>query len=507
MKKILYLLCLMLASTTINVYTQQLENLGKNINSESSELLPKITVDGKTLYFIRSDYKDNLSYQYIWASELDENGNWGKSYKLGNPFNKGDANNIYDISVDGNTLSYSNYFHKTSKQELYQITKKDNTWDEPITPKNNMEDKNQFINSKWGSSFTAGNGKVYFFAATKAKDDDFSEIYVGFNVDGIWKKAIKLSKPINVNEGDYGQSSPFLASDDVTLYFSSERKGGFGKTDIYMSRRLDDTWLNWSEPVNLGPVINSSGYEMYYTISAKGDYAYVTSNKNSEYGDGDLYRIKLHEQVKPKPVVLVSGKVVNPGNNQPLDAAITYYTLPEGTEAGITHSNPANGTYKIVLPYGKQYSFLAKVNGYYSISNYLDLTSTSEYKEMNVNIDMKPIEVGETFRLSNIFFDFAQATLRSESFQELDRVYNLLSDNGTIEIELSGHTDNVGSDEINNTLSQSRADAVKDYLVKKGINESRIISKGYGKSNPVATNDTEEGRQFNRRVEFKILKK
>jgi len=181
--------------------------------------------------------------------------------------------------------------------------------------------------------------------------------------------------------------------------------------------------------------------------------------------------------------------------------------LSDNVEAGTAKSNSFDGNYKIILPYGKKYSFQASNSGYYSISNYLDLSEINNYKEMNINIEMKPVEIGEIIRMNNIFFDFNEATLKTESYMELNRVVKLLSDNSNIEIELSGHTDNIGTDEYNLNLSKLRADAVTSYLVAKGINGVRISTIGYGKNNPVSTNDSEEGRQLNRRVEFTILKK
>jgi outer membrane protein OmpA-like peptidoglycan-associated protein len=488
-----------------NSKSQHLENIGIGVNSDVAEVSPKITVDGKTLYFIRSIFKKEKAYQYIWKSELMENGSWGAAVKLEKPFNNADVNSVLSISPDGNTILYGEYFYKSNKGELYSTSMINNVWSIPINVKN-MEDENQFINTKWASSCISNSGKIMLIAATQNKEDDFGEIYVCFKKDKLWSRAVKINSPLNIKEGQWGQHNPYLAADDVTLYFASERNDGNGGTDIYYSRRLDDTWLNWSEPVNMGLVINTKGYELFYAISAKGDYAYVVSNFQG-YGREDIFRYKLPEEVRPKPVVLITGSVMNPLNNQMLDAEIYYYSLTDNSEAGTAKTNPVTGSYKIVLPYGKVYSYIAKVDGYYSISNYIDLTAISEFKEIASNIEMKPIEVGETFRLNNIFFDFNKSTLRVESFQELDRVIKLLNDNLSIEIELSGHTDNVGGDEYNLNLSQDRANTVVNYIISKGINSNRIISKGYGKSNPVATNDTEDGKQLNRRVEFKILKK
>jgi outer membrane protein OmpA-like peptidoglycan-associated protein len=427
---------------------------------------------------------------------------------MNEPFGNLEVNNVLSITPDGNNLLIyqGNNDINDNKNGLYFSNKTFNGWSAPERL-NIINYKNYLTNSVYTGAFLSNSGKTLIMYFCKSKNSYFQSLYISFlNKNGTWSEPRLLPYPINVNEGEYGNSTPFIASDDVTLYFSSDRKGGYGNNDIYMSRRLDDSWLKWSQPENLGKSINTSGWDAYYSISAKGDYAYLVSSSNG-YGNEDIFRIKLPEKVKPNPVVLISGKVLNPKNNQPLEAAITYYTLPEGIEAGIARTNPSDGSYKIVLPYGKQYSFIATVDGYYSISNYLDLTTISEYKEMDFNVEMKPIEIGETVRLNNIFFDFNKSVLRPESFQELDRVVKLMKDNPTIEIEIAGHTDNVGADEYNLNLSLERANSVVAFIVSKGISQNRIIAKGYGESKPIASNDSEEGKQLNRRVEFTILKK
>ncbi|HEY5125331.1 MAG TPA: OmpA family protein [Ignavibacteria bacterium] len=491
-----------------NTNAQQLENLGKNINSDISEVGPIISPDGNTLYFVKSKKVSGNFIQEAWYSTKDNSGNWSPSKKMNEPFGKFEVNCVMSITPDGNKilLYQGNNDIKDNNNGLYFSDKKSTGWSKPEKV-NIINYKKYLTNSIYHGAFLTNSGKVLIIYFAKSEDDYFCSLYVCFlNNDDSWSEPKILPNNINVNEGKYGNWGSSIASDDITLYFSSDRDNGYGNCDIYVTRRLDDSWLKWSQPENLGKSINSSSFDGYYSISAKGDYAYLISSSDG-YGAEDIFRIKLPEKVRPNPVVLISGKVLNPKNNQPLDAAIAYYTLPEGVEAGIARTNPSDGSYKIVLPYGKQYSFIATVDGYYSISNYLDLTTISEYREMNFNVDMKPIEIGEVVRLNNIFFDFNKSTLRPESFQELDRVVKLLNENPKIEIEISGHTDNVGTDEYNLNLSNERASSVVAYIVSKGISQSRITAKGYGKTNPVATNDTEEGRQLNRRVEFKILKK
>lgn len=496
-------------TTTTNSTKYTKENLGTNVNSKMSELHPLISPDGQTLYWIVSyDGSNGDSYEETWFSELGENNTW-KNAKQFLDFGKANEVNVkfQSISPDGNTLLVGLSFKDKNRESGYYMSDKtEYGWSYP--KKLNIVNYDKFENRAWSTSFLANNKNILFlsFSVSSNKKEYASQIYISFLDEfGNWSEPKKLSNKINLTGGQR-TFAPFLASDNVTLYFANNREGGFGNCDIYYSKRLDDTWLNWSEPVNMGDDINTSDWDAYYSISAKGDYAYLVSSQNT-YGESDIFRVKLKEEDRPNPVVLVSGKVVNPANNQPLEAEIFYYSLKDGSEVGRARTNPSTGIYKIALPYGYQYSFIAKAVGYYSMSNYVDLTTSGEYKEMNLNIEMKPIEIGETFTINNIFFDFNKSSLKPESYLELDRVVKLFSENPTIEVELSGHTDNVGTDDYNNKLSYHRANSVAEYLISKGILASRVKVEGYGKSKPVATNDTEEGRQLNRRVEFQILKK
>jgi outer membrane protein OmpA-like peptidoglycan-associated protein len=301
--------------------------------------------------------------------------------------------------------------------------------------------------------------------------------------------------------------TPYLAPDGVTLYFSSNRPGGLGDNDIWITKRLDKTWQKWSEPVNLGSPINTPDWDAFFTLDAGGEYAYMTSSLGG-YGQSDIVRVKLLEKEKPNPVVLVSGNVYNKKTNQPLSASLVYETLPDGIVAGNGISDPADGAFKIVLPYDKNYGIRATADKFFAISENLNLDSLVKagYKEIHKDLYLVPIEIGQIVRLNNVFFDFDKWDLRPESYVELDRVVKLLNENPTIEIEMSAHTDSRGSDEYNFKLSDNRARSVMEYILSKGIAANRITSQGYGETKPVATNDTDEGRQWNRRVEFKIVK-
>lgn len=207
-----------------------------------------------------------------------------------------------------------------------------------------------------------------------------------------------------------------------------------------------------------------------------------------------------------KPVMLVMGKALNERNMKPVAARIIYEILPAGTEAGIARSNPGNGDYKIILPYGKKYGYFAIAEGYYSVTQFLDVTDLAEYKEIDEkNLFLAPIEKDQVVRLNNLFFDDGSSTLKTESFPELNRFVQFLKINKKIEIEISGHTDNLGDHAKNMDVSTKRAKAVADYLTSNGINEKRLTVKGYGDTVPIGFNNTEEGRLMNKRIEFKVL--
>ena len=500
-----------------NVITSEtvikVENLGININSKLPELRPTISADGKRLFFICENHPANTKYnsirnsQDVWYSERDSAGNWGEAIHLESPINTIHYNAVYWISPDNNKILLRGAFQKGAYVgKGVSMTKqlKDGYWSEPDM----LVIRNYYKYDKGmvSGATMANDGRTMLFYMAPEKGSYLNEIYVSFlENDGSWTEPKSLGKKINLPESD--EMTPFLASDGVTLYFSSNRPGGQGDNDIWMAKRLDKTWQKWTDPVNLGAPINTPDWDAFFTMDAGGEYAYMTSSKES-YGESDIVRIKLYEREKPDPVVLVSGNVFNAKTMEPLSAELVYETLPDGTIAGSGTSNPDDGAFKIVLPYDKNYSIRATADKFFAVSENLNLDSLIKqgYKEIHKDLYLVPIEIGQVVRLNNVFFDFDKYFLRPESFLELDRVVKLLNENPAIEIEMSAHTDAKGSDEYNYTLSDNRARSVTEYILSKGISPNRIRSKGYGETKPVATNETDDGRQLNRRVEFTILK-
>ncbi len=482
-----------------------LEMLGPNINSKFTEIGPVISSDGKTMYFTRqSEIVIGIEKgdQNIWFSRMNDHGEFSPAEKIGPPINNNENNFAISISQDGNSLTVGNvYLPDGSSLRGLSISHFDGfKWSFPteirIDGYNNI---NQYVNFAIGS-----NGKDMIMAMENSASFGELDLYVShLKANGRWSKPQNLGAIVNTAARE---GTPFLASDGQTLYYFTSGFPGYGNGDLYVTRRLDDTWRNWSEPQNLGPAINSPGFDAYYTIPASGEYAYFVSIRDS-IGKTDIFRVRLHEAIKPKEVVLISGRTLNAKTNQPIEAKIIYETLPDGVESGIARSNPTTGEYSIVLPGGSKYGFLAIAKGFVSVNEHLDLREITSYKEISKDLMLVPIEQGQRVRLNNIFFEFGQYDLLEDSFSELNRVIEFLNSNPDVKIEIQGHTDVVGSKGENLKLSLNRAKSVAGYLISKGILKDRIKTKGLGKSQPLASNSTEEGRKRNRRVEFVIFEK
>jgi outer membrane protein OmpA-like peptidoglycan-associated protein len=305
-----------------------------------------------------------------------------------------------------------------------------------------------------------------------------------------------------------------------------------------MTKRLSADYKAWSQPVNMGDSINSPKWDAYFSVDAKGEYGYVAAYQNA-LGGTDIFRTKLSESQRPKTVVLVYGKVYNAITKEVMDAKLEYNLIPGESNEGNAISSP-EGNYKVTLPYGKKYSIRASADKFFSVIDTIDLSVSDIYKEMHRDLYLTPVvedgkvikdsagnivrtsidslgndnienadalKEGQILSTNNILFDFSKSILRAEAYAELDKVARMLKATPTMQVELSAHTDAVGGYSENLKLSEDRAYAAKQYLMSKGIAGDRIISKGYGETTPIGDNKTEIGRQQNRRVEFRILKK
>ncbi|MBC7448311.1 MAG: PD40 domain-containing protein [Hymenobacteraceae bacterium] len=487
-------------------------NIGPCANTKYTEVRPMLSADGKVLYFARQESPDNMGGrddgQDVWSCHLkdEKNQEWADAKNLGKPVNQQGPNGVASVSADGNSLLLINKYQPsggvTPDGASVSTRTKSGSWSFP-KPLNILDwynkDKNQV------DFYMANSGKTLLIAAERDGTVGGLDLYVSFLQQfGIWSKPLNIGTSINTKGEDF---APFLASDDKTLYFASDGRGGYGKTDIFMSKRLDSTWTRWSTPKNLGSNINSKSRDEYYTVSAQGKYAYLISDRTGVEKSRDIYRIQLEPEFRPEPVILVTGRVLDQNTQKPITARVRYESLVTGEELGTAVTNPEDGTYTIVLPAGVTYGYMAEADGYLAVDENLDATKINEYTIKQQDLYMVPFEVGQTIKLNNIFFEQSRHFLQKASYLELNRLAKLLRDYPTVEIILEGHTDGQGDAKLNLQLSVDRVNEVKRYLNSKGISKARIATIGYGGTRPIASNAEEETRKLNRRVEFKITKK
>jgi outer membrane protein OmpA-like peptidoglycan-associated protein/Tol biopolymer transport system component len=481
------------------------ENLGTNVNSPTDELAPFISPDGNTLYFTRRLHPGNIgdsSKQDLWFARSDGKGGFLLAENIGAPINNAKHNSASGITPDGQRMLILNTYYADGSmgKGLSMAHANGDKWEVPET----IHIENFYNENQYGEYCLSVSGKYLIMAVERDDSEGGKDLYISFETENeLWTEPKKMGSVINTVENE---TSPFIAADERTLYFSSKGHPGYGSNDVFVTYRLDDTWTNWSPPLNLGNSINTAGWDSYFTIPANGEYAYFVSNTNS-IGEEDIFRQKLPESAKPKPVVLVSGRVLHNDTRQPLKAKITYENLSTGMVIGEAYSDSLTGEFKIILPAGNQYGIVADKFGFFSVSENLNLIDIKAYQENKKDILMVPIEVGSITRLNNIFFDFDKATLKTESYTELNRLIKLLNDYPGLVIEIAGHTDYQGAEMYNLNLSQDRAETVTTYLTSNGIAQNRVVPKGYGETKLLSTAETEEAHQLNRRVEFKILKK
>lgn len=480
-------------------------SLGDAINTYYHEFVPVISPDDQTIFFSRLNYPDNVGrdrLEDIWESKRDKKtGEWVKAFPINNLNNSGE-NEVLSVTPDGNQLLLSGKYNSKGKYSGDGLSISNRTsygWGSPKSLKIfGFENDHSKM-----SACLSNNEKYMIFAANGKSSFGSTDLYVTSLLDdGNWSIPLNLGPTVNTQ---YKDETPFLASDGKTLFFSSDGMPGYGKGDIFVTKRLDDTWRNWTDPLNLGPVVNSEEWDAYFSMPAKGDSGYIVSRHDAK-GESDIFKVKVSLNARPEPVVLVKGTVYNSITKQPIEAKITYHELSSDLELGIARSNPDNGEYEIIMARGKKYSFYAEKKGFYSVREHLDKIKLVEYQEIDMDLYLAPLAPGSSIRLNNIFFKKGTGTILKESYPELDRLVGIMNANPTLEIEIEGHTDGLGSVNSSIKLSEERVESVKEYLVNRSIDKKRISGTGYGGARPIVNNSTEENRAKNRRVEIKIKK-
>jgi outer membrane protein OmpA-like peptidoglycan-associated protein len=488
-----------------------INNLGTPLNSAFSDFAPVISADGSFMIFTsrrpvteKEIAKKKESKENVYSARYDTiTKKWTDIKRLGESINQPERHNsAIALSNDGQTMLL--YRGDEGNGDIYISTLKGNDWSEATKlpePINNEDYQ------ETSASFSP-DGKTIYFVSNRPGGKGGKDIWFCTQAkNGKWGKAKNLNS-LNTKEDEEGV---FMHPDGKTLYFSSKGNNSMGGYDIFKSTfesfTNGQTGGKWTKPVNLGEPINTPDDDVYFVITADGKTGYYASAKEGGIGEKDIYEIKPVEKKTDKgpKLTLLKGTVMDKISLAPLESNIEITDNVKNEIISEIKSNSITGKFLISLPSGKNYGITVKADGYLFHSENFDIPDSAAYSEVSIHIKLEKLIVGSKIILRNIFFNFASDSLRNESFSELENVYALLTKNPGMRIEISGHTDNQGSLELNTKLSNARAKAVVEYLIKRGINTSRLEYKGYAYSQPVATNENEEGRQLNRRVEFKVL--
>ena len=467
----------------------------------------------------------NDYFEDVYISGKTSDGKWQSPRNLGKPINSENHDAVVGLSPDGQRLIV---YMEENNGDLYECRLKGDQWLPPVSLGKRINTE-----AHESSATFSPDGKYLYFVSNRDEGGlGEHDIYrTTFNEKGKAAEPVNLGPVINT---PYNEEGVFMHPDGKTLYFSSEGHNSMGGLDIFKSVFENG---KWSKPENLGHPINTPDDDVFFVLSASGRRGYYASAQDDGKGGRDLYMITFlgpekpavlsnednllasvaapvreavvapKVEIKTAQVTILKGVVTDAATNQPIEASIELVDNKLNQVIATFGSNSKSGRYLVSLPGGVNYGIAVKKDGYLFHSENFDVPATGAYQEVVKDIALKKADVGAKIVLNNIFFDFDKATLRPESAYELDRLAKLMQEMPSLKIELSGHTDNKGKAEYNQNLSENRARSVVEYLVQKGVASDRLTSVGYGLSQPIATNDTDAGRQLNRRTEMKILSK
>jgi OmpA-OmpF porin, OOP family len=499
-----------------------------NTRTPYDERNPVISPDGKTLYMTIANHPENLGGKKdpgdIWYCTLDASNDWSEPVHAGSMINDRSFNSVAGFSADGSEMILMGHYDPAgniARSQGISVSRKSGAlWARP----QNISIPYFQNKSSFASGYITPDLSVLVYSAEAYGSYGVEDLYVCRRTpDGKWSEPKNLGPRIN---SSLQEMSPSISLDGKTLYFSTNGRKGKGSFDVYSATRLDDSWTNWSEPENVSTV-NTDGRELYYREHASAGYSLYTTTKDSDqYGD-----IRKYSPENPLPqdttrtsapvatlvpvqardtasqtshTITLHGKVINAKTGETIPANISFEPQSAFVQ-GPALAKAASEGYSTVLPSSTQYVVKVESKGFISAREKLDI-QTYEMKDLEMNFKLQPIEVGTTVEMKDVLFEQSKTTLLPQSFDELNQVVSFLKENPSVKIELAGHTDNRGIPSQNVKLSQGRVDKVKEYLISKGIGSKRISGKGYGGNKPIASNESEDTRKLNRRVEFVIKK-
>lgn len=527
-----------------------IDNMGPAINTEYPEYGMVMTANASEIFFTSrrpgstGGERDEFSGDYfedVYTSNRYETKDWTPAKNIGAPINTKGHDAAVALSPDGSRMIV--YIDDKGDGNLYESVRDGDSWSKP-------KKFNDAICSEYheASAWYTPDGKQLYFISERPlvkkgapKDRD---IYVATwdEKKKDWGNVERLPETIN---SKYDEDGIYVHPDGKTIYFSSKGHNSMGGYDVFKAVKQDDG--TWSAPENLGYPINTPDHDVFFLVAANGRDAYMTSFREEGFGNTDLYKVTLlgakkdpilsgedmllanatvairAVQIEPKvevsgsKLMILKGIVRDDESKQPIQANIELVDNETNQVIAEFTSDSKSGRYLVSLPGGKNYGIAVKAKDYLFHSENFDVKQDASYKEVEVNIDLKKVDVGKSIVLKNIFFDLGKFSLRNESEIELNRLTQLLIENPTLKIEISGHTDSRGSVALNKELSKNRAKAVVDYLIAKGIKADRLVFAGYGMEQPIKTDadiakmsrtsDKEAAHQQNRRTEFKVLSK
>lgn len=508
MGRFIFLVCLIFFTEAVEA-----QHALDSLNSQSDELYPVLDGSGSKLYFVRRfDSRNHGGMRDpgdIWVSTL-KGDRWGTPERLTN-FNNRYFNGV--VQADNGFFLYGHYVPGDGLVRTQGLSYASRQSGFP-----SRLDISYFYNkSDHISACFSADGTVMILAMDSYSGQGNEDLYVSIRNGNEWSEPKNMGTTINTS---HQEMTPYLAPDNITLFFSSNGHGGFGGRDVFVAKRLDDTWTNWSTPRNLGERFNTAGIELSFTYNTRTEWAMYTSTTESD-GHSDIRQVyyplkeieelvgtQISAEAEPTPRLEENKStvetfalhgLVTDTDGSPVNATITIQN------STWTTSVEAKNGYEIQLPGGGVYEVQVKAKGYVGTQDLLDLRA-SQITRWNHDFVLQPARVGVTVQLDHVLFVRGTTELIESSFDQLDLVVAMLEDNPDLRIHLTGHTDNQGDQRLNKLLSKDRVDAVIDYLVKNGIDRNRLSGEGKGGEAPIASNASEETRKLNRRVEFTIVK-